>query len=420
MPEHERNWAGNVDYGAVTVEHPETVEQLQETVARADKVKAVGARHSFSPIAAADGGTLIVLDRFSHATTIDAARRTVTVDAGVTYGALALELQRAGFALRNMASLPHITVAGASATATHGSGERNGNLATAVAGLAVVTADGELVELRRDRDGERFLGAVVNLGGLGVVARLTLNIEPTYEMRQDVYLNLPFARLEEHFDALMGHAYSVSVFTDWRNETFNQVWLKSRLGADAIAELGPSLFGATPATTPRHPIDGHSAENCTGQMGVPGPWFERLPHFRMGSTPSSGDELQSEYLVPRRHALAAIRAISRLGDRLAPLLQISEVRAVAADDLWMSTCYQEDCVGLHFTWISDEAGVEQLLPAVEGELEPFEARPHWGKLTRMPAARVQALYPKLPAFRNLLHTYDPHGKFRNAFLDALL
>jgi alditol oxidase len=419
MAEQRSNWAGNVTYRADSVQRPTTVEQVQALVAGAGRVKAMGARHSFNAIGDTSG-TLISLEHLDQdrAPAIDPEQRTVSFAAGSSYGQLARHLQRAGYALPNMASLPQIYVAGACATATHGSGEGNGVLATAVAALEVVTAGGESVVFRRDRDGEPFAGAVVGLGGLGIVTRLTLDIEPTYEMRQVVYENLPLAQLVAHFDAIFSCAYSVSAFTTWRNETIDQVWLKSRLDRDPAPP--PDLFGATPARRPRHPIAGKSADSCTEQLGIPGPWYERLPHFRMGATPSSGDELQSEYLVSRPNAIAALRAVARLGERLAPSLQISEVRTIRADSLWMSPFYRQDCVGIHFTWRKDERVVKQLLPLIEAELRPLGARPHWGKLFTLPVAYVQSCYAKLADFRALLRSYDPQGKFRNAFLDTYI
>jgi xylitol oxidase len=286
--------------------------------------------------------------------------------------------------------------------------------------MEMVTADGELVVLSREQDREQFEGAVVGLGGLGVVTKLTLDISPTFEMRQDVYENLPLAELEDHFDELFSSAYSVSLFTDWRNATFNQVWLKRHVPDGASLELEPQLFGATLATSHLHPIATLSAENCTEQMGIFGPWYERLHHFRMDFTPSSGEELQSEYIVPRQHAFAAFRAIDQLRDYVASLLQISEVRTIAADNLWMSPCYKQACVSIHFTWKKDWSGVRKVLPMIEAQLAAFDSRPHWGKLFTMSPARVQSLYKKLPDFQQLLQFYDPQGKFRNVFLDKYI
>lgn len=418
MLENPGNWAGNYTYSAARLHYPRTVEQVQELVAGCRKLRVLGSRHSFNGIADS-AEDLISLERFDHGVAVDPERRVVTVAAGVRYGQLCGELHRAGYALRNMASLPHISIAGACATATHGSGDRNGNLATAVAAMELVTADGQVVALSREQ-GEQFCGAVVGLGGLGVVTKLMLDIVPAFEMRQDVYENLPTAQLEERFDEIVSSAYSVSLFTDWREARVNLAWFKRLVTDSAPAAPAPTLFGATPAPGHRHPIITLSAEPCTAQMGIPGPWYERLPHFRLENTPSSGEELQTEYFVPRRHALAAFRAIEQVREHVAPLLQISEVRTIAADDLWMSPCYKQACVGFHFTWYKNWDAVSQLLPLLEEQLAPFDARPHWGKLFTMAPARLQALYERLPDFRQLLRSYDPQGKFRNAFLDTYI
>jgi xylitol oxidase len=273
------------------------------------------------------------------------------------------------------------------------------------------------VQLSRSRDGETFHGAMVGLGALGVITKITLDIQPTYQMRQYVYENLPFAELKQHFDAIMSSAYSVSLFTDWQEQRINEVWLKSRIEQGERDQAARKVFGAKPATKNLHPIAALSAENCTPQMGIPGPWYERLPHFRMGFTPSAGKELQSEYFVPRRHAIEAILAIERLHDQVGPHLLISEIRSIAADNLWMSTCYKEPRVTIHFTWKQDWAAVSKLLPIIERELAPFDVRPHWGKLFTISPEKLRSSYQKLPDFIELCRRYDPKGKFRNDFLN---
>ena len=419
MINNSSNWAGNYNYRATRLHRPETVEQIQELVSRSNKVKALGTRHSFNDIADSPKD-LISLEHLDKIIGLDREYRTVTVEAGVRYGQLARWLHTEGYALHNLASLPHISVAGACATATHGSGDQNGNLATAVAAMELVSGDGEIVTLSREHQPEHFHGAIVGLGGLGIVTKLTLEVLPTFDMWQRVYQDLPLSQLENHFDEVVSSAYSVSLFTDWRNRNFNQVWIKSRASLNALIEPRMELFGAALAMHDLHPIESLSAENCTEQMGTPGPWHERLPHFRMDFTPSSGEELQSEYFIPRQHALAAIRAVDQLSEHIAPLLQISEVRTIAADHLWMSPCYRQACVAVHFTWKPDWQGVSQVLPMVEERLAPFQARPHWGKLFTMPPEHLQSLYPNLPDFQELLRHYDPQGKFRNVFLDKYI
>ena len=415
----EQNWARNYTYSTENVHRPETLEQVQALVADCPRIKALGTRHSFNGIA--DSTTnLLSLEKFNRVLKIDAARRTVTVEAGIKYGTLSERLHAEGFALHNMASLPHISVAGACATATHGSGDRRANLAAAVSAMEIVTATGEVKNVSRKQDGETFSGLVVHLGGIGIVTKITLDILPTYWARQDVYENLPIETAAAHFDEITASGDSVSLFTDWKAAQFNQVWRKRETQADDASEAEAEFFGAIRATRPHHPIPDVDAQHCTQQLGVPGPWHERLPHFRMDFTPSSGEELQSEYLLPRSSAGAALVALMARREQIAPLIQISEVRTIAADNLWMSPCYHQDCVSLHFTWVDEWPAVRNLLPEIEAILSPFSARPHWGKLFTLPPAQIQALYPKLPEFRELLRQFDPQGKFRNAFLDALI
>jgi len=422
MTDKLRNWAGNLTYGAARVHYPETLEQLQDIVTQSHKLRVVGSRHSFNRIAdtSADLVSLEKLDHTGDTVKIDRARNTATFNAGVTYGQLGLALHQEGYAIHNMASLPHISIAGACATATHGSGNGNGNLATTVSALEFIAADGRVVALSREKDGDTFNGAVVNLGGLGVVTKMTLDIVPAFVMQQEVYENLPLAQLEAHFEEISSSAYSVSLFTNWQNERVSQVWLKRHIPDNVALALSPAFFEATLAPIQRHPIVELSAKPTTIQMGVLGPWHERLPHFRIDETPSSGAELQTEYFVPRQHAVAAYQAIASLREQMAPVLMISEVRTIAADALWMSMCYQQDSVAFHFTWQLNWPEVQKVLPLIEAKLAPFKPRPHWGKLFTMPAAQVQSNYTRLPDFRNLLQTYDPTGKFRNEFLDTYI
>jgi xylitol oxidase len=413
------NWAGNLTYGTDRLREAASVEQIRSILRSQDKVKVLGTRHCFNAIADSRYN-LLSLKPMHEVVALDLAARTVTVDAGITYGQLCPYLDSHGFALHNLASLPHISVAGAGSTATHGSGEKNGNLATAVSALEIVTAAGDVVKLSRKADGDFFAGAVVGLGALGAIARITLDIQPTYMVRQYVYEDMPLAQIKDHFDRIQASGYSVSLFTDWQKQRIKEVWIKSRVGDQPAFAAPPEFFGAKLATRNLHPIAELSAENCTEQMGVPGPWYERLPHFRMGFTPSAGKELQSEYFVPRRNAVDAILAVERLRDQIAPHLLISEIRTIAADDLWMSTCYKRPSVTIHFTWKPDWPAVKRLLPVIERELSPFEPRPHWGKLFTLSAAGIRSRYERLGDFIALAGKYDPGGKFRNDFLNTYI
>ncbi|MEU8297008.1 FAD-binding protein [Micromonospora sp. NPDC048909] len=404
-----QNWAGNVRYAARRFHRPTAVDELRRLVADSERIRAVGSGHSFNRLGDSRGD-LVTLAGLPPEITIDRDRRTVTVAAGLRYGDVATRLHAEGYALANLASLPHISVAGAIATGTHGSGVANGNLATAVAALELVTADGELLRVDRDTDGDTFAGMVVSLGALGVVTRVTLDLLPAFDVRQYVQLDLPRAQV----DAALGSAYSVSLFTDWRSPRIGQVWRKQRAEQPAPP---PGWLGTTAADTPRHPVPGMPAENCTAQLGASGPWHERLPHFRLGFTPSSGDELQSEYHVPRAVAAEALAALDPVAHLIAPVLQICELRTVAADQLWLSPNHGRDSLAIHFTWIDDADAVLPVLAAVEERLAPFGPRPHWGKVFGMAPAEVAATYPRHADFAALLTRLDPTGTFRTDLLD---
>ena len=410
------NWAGNVRYGAAEARRPESVSQLCEMARGAKKIKALGARHSFSGVAGTDG-VLVSLDRMVSAPRIDPERQTAEVCGGATYANLCPQLCAAGFALRNLASLPDITVAGACATATHGGGGRNRNLAAAVSALEMVSADGKVIRLSRGRDGGALAGAAAGLGGLGVVVGATLDLVPAFQMRQNVYEGLEMQTLLERPGEILSAAHSVSVFTDWSGRPC-RAWVKRKL-PEEDGSAG-NFFGASAQKAPLHPVPGRRADGCTGQMGVPAPWHERLPHFLPGHMSDFGEEFQSEYFAPLGRAREALSAMLRLGADFAPLLRASEIRAVAADDLWMSPCRGRDSIALHFTWKRDWPALRSTLSRIESALAPLDARPHWGKLFTMPPERLRALFPRLPDFRNLARRLDPAGKFRNAFLDEFI
>jgi xylitol oxidase len=417
----ERNWAGNVEYGAARFHEPASVAEMQSIVAASAKVRAIGSRHSFNTIADT-AGDQVSLSAMPRVVELDTTARTVTVDGGVKYGELAVQLHEHGWALANLASLPHISVAGACATGTHGSGAGNGNLATAVQAVELVTASGDLVDASRDDDPELMDALTVGLGALGVVTRLTLAIEPTFDVSQRVYEHLPMTTAIARLEEIMADGYSVSLFTSWRHDTVEQLWRKQRVATEDHLDGGASSprFGAMPAARNLHPIAELSAEPCTEQMGIAGPWHERLPHFRMGFTPSSGEELQSELFVSRADAPDAMRTLVELHDVLAPVLMISEVRAVAADTLWLSPCYQRDCIAFHFTWVPSWPDVEPVLAQVESALAPFVPRPHWGKLSTLDGVAMRSRYERLAAFEQLLKEWDPQEKFRNDYLNAVL
>ena len=413
--EPELNWAGTLEYQAADIVDATSIDEVSSLVAGAERIRALGTRHSFSDIADTDA-LLVTVTEIEPDFVLDDEARTVTVGAGTRYGILARYLEDNGWALHNMGSLPHISIAGAIATGTHGSGNGNGVLSTAVSALEFVTADGELRTVRRGEPG--FDGLVVGLGAFGVVVRITLDIQPSFQVRQDVFRGLPWDVLLDDVEGVTSLGYSVSVFTDWVEDTIANFWVKTRL--DSGVDVPDEWNGAKRDIVSAGSLWETSDDNLNEQGGKPGPWLERLPHFRLDRIPSNGDEIQTEYFVPRSQGGDALRAVRALGEKIAPHLIITELRTAAADDLWLSMAYQRDSLIIHFTWKNEPDAVLALLPQIEEALAPFEARPHWGKLNTVDAATLSRLYPRLPEFRALAAEWDPTGAFRNAALDRLI
>ncbi|MFF8726117.1 FAD-binding protein [Streptomyces sp. NPDC015171] len=406
------NWAGTVTCTVKGFHRPASLDALRALVAGGARVRVLGSGHSFNRISDPGGdGVLLSIAGLPPVLDVDTAARTVRVAGGVRYAELARAVDARGLALPNMASLPHISVAGSVATGTHGSGVGNGPLAAAVREVELLTADGSTVSI--GRGDPRFDGAVTSLGALGVVTALTLDLEPSYTVEQYVFTELPLAGLD--FAAVAASAYSVSLFTDWRAPGFRQVWVKRRTDQPPV-----DFPWAAPAAEALHPVAGMPAVNCTQQFGVPGPWHERLPHFRAEFTPSSGAEIQSEYLLPRAAATDALRAVDGIRETVAGALLTCEVRTVAADAQWLSPAHGRDSVALHFTWVRDEAAVLPVVRRLEEVLDPFAPRPHWGKVFGVPPAVLRARYPRLADFAALARSLDPAGTFANAFVRDLL
>jgi alditol oxidase len=410
----ERNWAGNFTYSAARLVRARSISEVQAEVAAADHIRGLGTRHSFNDIADSDDTIISVVD-IDASPVIDTEARTLTIGAGTTYGAAAQFLESHGWALHNMGSLPHISIGGAISTGTHGSGVTNGVLSTAVSGLQFVTADGELLNVTRDDP--NFATMPVGLGAFGILTRVTLDIQPTYQIRQDAYKHLAWNAFLEDAEGAMSSAYSVSVFTDWQGEAIDQIWLKSR-GSDGVppresfrgAALSPESF----------PTLGESITGNFTEHGTPAAWLDRLPHFRLDATPSNGDEIQTEYFVDLSDAAEALQAVRSIAAAIAPVLLVSELRTAASDDLTLSPAFKRRSLILHFTWINDAVAVAKLLPILEGVLAPFRARPHWGKVHGINATTIASLYPEIDRFRSLAAELDPAGKFWNPYLDRLI
>lgn len=416
------NWAGNIIFRAARFHQPESIEELRRIIGRSTSCRVVGTAHSFNRIADTPND-LVSLRALPERIVIDRSAQTVTVSAGTSYGTLAAELHSGAMALANLGSLPHISVGGACSTGTHGSGDSNGNLSTAVRAIELLTADGDLVTVDREADAGIFPGAVISLGSLGVVTALTLDVEPTYDVSQTVYEHIPFDDGLHDLDNILGSGYSVSIFTQWDRPVFDQVWVKRQIAPiepTDVPDVPDVLRRASIATRQRHPLPLHSGDVCTTQMGVTGPWHQRLPHFRLDFSPSAGDELQSEYFVDRAFAVPALHALNELRAHIAPHLLVSELRTVAADDLWLSPAYGRNSLAIHFTWKPDAAAIAPVLQVIEERLSTFSVRPHWGKVFAFDDDYVVGQYPHIAAATHLAMHFDPTAKFENEFTKAYL
>lgn len=406
-------WAGTHTFGASRLHRPTSVEEVSRLVADSARIRALGTRHSFNDLA--DSDQLLTLVDLDPAFEIDEDASTVTVASGTRYGVLAAWLERQGYALHNMGSLPHISIAGATATATHGSGDGNGVLSTAVAAVELVTADGSILTIERGH--EDFAGVVPSVGALGVITRITLDVEPTFRVRQAVFQNLDWETVLVGLDDAMAAGYSVSLFTTWDEPTISHALVKTRLDGETDQPHNRFFEAFTPDERDRRPA---TEEGNRTALNTPGPWCDRLPHFVIDSTPSYGSEIQSEYFVDRVHGADALRTLRELADEIAPHLITSEIRSTAADELWLSMAYRRPSLAIHFTWRNEPESVARLLPLIESALSPFEPRPHWGKVFAMEADTIGALYPRIADFRSLARRMDPTRKFHNGYLSRVL
>jgi xylitol oxidase len=386
---------------------PESLAELQELIRSNPKIRARGTAHCFNEIANTSSYA-INLAKLPKVIEINPETKSGKVSSGLTYGELAPALHDQGWALNNLASLPHISIAGSISTGTHGSGIKNQNLANQVLSLDIVTAEGELRHI--DRANPAFNGLVVGLGLGGIVYQYELKIEQTFKIRQVIYPEIPLDVLQRNFDQIMGTAYSVSYFTDWSSTQVGNLWCKFRDNE----EIPESVGGSSQADKKYHPIPSVDPVACTDQLGEPGDWHQRLSHFKLEFTPSVGEEIQTEFFVDRKDAAAAIEAVSKLGEEIAPLLWITELRTIAEDEIWLSGAYQRDSLAIHFTWKKDDA-IYPVIEKVEAALHPFNYRPHWGKVFTTDEKYLSSVYPKMSEFKALIEALDPTSKFENTF-----
>jgi xylitol oxidase len=408
-----QNWAKNITFSSQNFIEIENITQLQKVIESSNKLKVVGTGHSFSEIADTTG-TLISLKNLDPEIEIDEKSQTVKVAAGTSYANLAKYLEKNGWAISNLASLGEITIAGAIMTGTHGSGSNNKVLSDSVVAIEMILASGDKFVIDR-KDFAQFPGFVVSFGALAVFTKLTLKIVKSFSVKQVVYENIPIQSILENFNEIFDKPYSASYFNNWSPKNTGQIWMKF-LDNDKFPELQSNAYGGNLAKTNQHPVKVNHPDNCTEQMGVAGKWLFRLPHFKLDSSPASGDEVQTEYLVDRKHVQSYINELIKIGEDIAVRVYATEIRTISSDDLWLSGAYERETVGFHFTW-KKSSEIKEFLPVIENILGKNNGRPHWGKLFSTTKAQLIERYPKYEEFRNLIHKYDSGNKFGNKFIE---
>jgi len=405
------NWSRTHCFGATELRRPTSIGELQQSivaaVASGQGVRTIGSRHSFTDIA--DSDVVVDLGALPEQFAVSPDRTSVTVSGAMTYARLASLLEPHQLAIANMASLPHLSIAGAISTATHGSGTTNGNLATAVLSLKIMTSAGELRHVQRSDT--QFSAAVVALGAMGAIVAIELAVEPAFDVEQAVHNRLSWSRLHPSLDEVFDAAYSVSVFTDWRDHV--QLWTKRRVDQATLDHA--TLHDGVQASQPEHPVPGADASSCTNQQ-EPGLWSHRLPHFRSDEVPSVGAEVQSEFFVERALMGQAIERLRSIGDALEPVIMVSEIRTIGADNIWLSPQYQRDCAAFHFTWHHDVVAAHAAADLVTDTLAPLRPIPHWGKVFDPRRFDFDQLYPNLRSALACFQEWDPTSTFTNAWM----
>jgi alditol oxidase len=406
------NWGGNLSFKQPEVLAPTSLDELAKLV-RSNRVRPAGTLHSFSDVVAGEG-VLVSAAGLPIEPEILADGSTVRVGAASRFGDIALFLEANGLALQNMGSLPHISLAGASATGTHGSGDGNPILSTSLRAFSFVNYEGELKTLRRGDP--LFETCRLGMGAYGIWVSAELETQPSYQMRQDIYRGVPWQFFVEDPARLTGAGYSVSLFGKWGGQQIDKVWVKSRIDQSTPPD---NFAGIGAETKSLAELAAGVGDNLTEQGGKPGPWLHRLPHFRLDATPSAGDEIQTEYFVLRDQIAGAIAALHSLANEINPVLIISEIRTIASDDAWLSPMRRGDSIALHFTWQNDVPAVTTAVAKVEAVLAEFDPIPHWGKLHGFSGEQLERVHPKLAAARAEFDQLDPMGKFSSPNLQSI-
>lgn len=429
------NWSGTVAWDDCEVLEPTTIGELQSIIAYSPKVRVIGSAHSFTPLVRSSGRvkpTLLSLRHIPRTWSLDEKKKTVTVDAATTYSELCHALDKTGFALPNTSSLSHFQIAGAIATATHGSsGSRNGRLtrsglADTVVGLEIVGPDGTIRNVNKGHP--QFSSSVVSLGMVGVVTRVTLSLVDDYDVIQRVYGKwppTPTGTLSAFLSSLpktIAQFDSFSAFVKWNVDDFGLLIGRKQVprgATDSASTTDPRLITG--------PIQGFLGQGDFATTGV-GRWCDKMFLWKNNGSPFvSQPELQIAHFVPFRDVERALHATRKVVSTWGDEVLYCELRAVRGDEHLLSP-YSADAPKPDSFSISHSLdarlGVEkvrQRASELESVLRPYQVRPHWGKLTAMTASDLKEAYGlKLKRFQEVQQQVDPNRKFTNDYLEHLL
>jgi L-gulonolactone oxidase len=424
-----KNWGGNQACTPLSLERPSSEDELVALVHRAaaagERVKVVGAGHSFTDIACTDG-RMVSLDGYDHFLEVDTRAATVKVEGGITIAALGQALAEVGLAQPNLGDVAYQSIAGAISTATHGTGGRLGNISTQVKALSLVTADGVL-ECSAEDNADVFQAARVGLGALGVISTVTLQCVPAFTLRSiqaprqlDEVLDAveDLVAANDHFEFFwIPHSDRVLAITNNRTDApahppgkvsayFNDIVMENhafgllqRLGRanttwiPALGRVTGRLLNARDVADVSHRVFAN----------------QRLVRF-----------VEMEYALPRPALAAAVRDVRSMIDRQG--LRISfpvEVRIAAADDIWLSTASGRD-TGYIAVHVFQGLPFDRYFREVEAIMNGYEGRPHWGKMHYQTAETLRPRYPHWADFIGVRDRLDPEGRFSNAYLDRVL
>ncbi|KAI1700234.1 d-arabinono-1,4-lactone oxidase domain-containing protein [Ditylenchus destructor] len=356
------NWGNNFRFSTQNIQYPTSVEEVQQIVRNANKLRVVGTRHSFSKIADSPNTMLSTL-ALKNIIGFDPTVPSITVQAGITYTDLNPFLPNYG---------PN---------------------------------DPELKAI------------AVGLGAFGVITQVELEVEPTFNLTNYVFVNMPEQDIYDHFDEIENLGYSVQLFTDFSTPgVWDQVWVWVRSDENSNVGNMQNLYGATRTHEQVTAIEALPPTYLMEQ-GKEQPWYYGLVDYHLGLSGFDGAEIQSEYFMPYENAIPAIQAVSNFSDLIAPRVYTMLIRTIKGDDLWMSESFNETTVAIHFTWKPNMTAVMEVLPQIEQALLPYGARPHWGKVFAQGPETYLHRYPKLNQWKQLAETLDPTHKFRNKFLE---